>query len=72
MGCASRTGHICLRDVELVASLWDVIRVQGEVRVGCQQRFKLVGWPAGRTDVGCLACSHEVPERCHERFQVGG
>ena len=32
----ARTGHICLRDVETVSRLWHVIRVQDQVRVGCQ------------------------------------
>ena len=32
-----------VRDVETVSSLWDVIRVQDRVRVGCQQRLKVAG-----------------------------
>ena len=39
----ARTGHNYLRDVEMVSSLWDVIRVQDQVRVGCQQRLKVAG-----------------------------
>jgi len=34
---------IYLRDVETVSSMWDVIRVQDQVRVGCQLRLALAG-----------------------------
>ena len=60
-----------LRDVEMVSSLWDVIRVQIKFvwDVSTYQGCGMTGGVALLWDVWCV--QREVPEGCHERLQVG-
>ena len=46
----------------MVSSLWDVIRVQDQVRAGCRQRLTVADDRQCRTDVDVARVQHEVPE----------